>query len=130
VIGVNSAMLSPTGGSIGISFAIPSNTVKTVVAQLKHGGRVKRGWIGANVQDVGPAARGALVGHVTPGGPAAGAGLVPGDVVMRIDGKEVADSRAMQKLIVEAEVGRKLDVNLTRKGQARAFTVRVARRPD
>jgi serine protease Do len=130
VIGLNSAMLSPTGGSIGISFAIPSNTVKTVVAQLKQGGHVRRGWIGANVQDVGPAKRGALIGHVTPGGPAAAAGLVPGDVVTRIDNRDVADSRAMQKLIVESQVGRKLEVGLTRKGQVRAFTVRVAKRPD
>jgi serine protease Do len=67
---------------------------------------------------------------VTPGGPAAGAGLAPGDVITRIDGKDVADSRVMQKLIVESTVGRKLDVSLTRKGQARAVVVRVARRPD
>jgi serine protease Do len=130
VIGVNSAMLSPNGGSIGISFAIPSNTVKTVVAQLKQYGHVRRGWIGANVQDVEPGAKGALIGHVTPGGPAAGAGLRAGDVVTRIDGREVSDSRAMQKLIVESAAGRKLDVALVRGGQARALSVRVGRRSD
>jgi serine protease Do len=130
VIGLNSAMLSPTGGSIGIGFAIPSNTVKTIVAQLKRHGCVTRGWIGANVQDLGPAKRGALIGHVTPGGPAAGAGLKVGDVVTQIDGREVADSRAMQKLIVESQIGRKLDVSLVRKGQARTVSMHVGRRPD
>jgi serine protease Do len=130
VIGLNSAMLSPTGGSIGISFAIPSNTVKTVVAQLKRHGRVRRGWIGANVLDAGEGKRGALISHVTPGGPAAGAGLVAGDVVTAIDGKAVADSRAMQKLVVESEVGRHLEVSLLRKGQTCALTIRVGRRSD
>jgi serine protease Do len=130
VIGLNSAMLSPTGGSIGISFAIPSNTVKTIAAQLKANGRVKRGWIGANVQDVGPAKRGALVGYLTPGGPAAGAGLKVGDVVSRIDGREVADSRAMQRVIVESGVGRALELSLVRKGQPRTVSIRVGRRAD
>jgi len=130
VIGLNSALLSPTGGSIGIGFAIPSNTVKTVVAQLKLHGRVRRGWIGANVLDVAPGSHGALIGHVTPGGPAAKAGLLAGDVVKRIDGADVADSLAMQKLVVESQIGRKLDVSVVRKGKARALTVPVARRPD
>lgn len=130
VIGLNSAMLSPTGGSIGISFAIPSNTVKTIVAQLKANGRVRRGWIGANVQDLGPAKHGALVGHLTPGGPAAGAGLKVGDVVTRIDGRAVADSRAMQRLIVESDIGRALELNLVRKGQAHTVSLRVGRRPE
>lgn len=130
VIGLNSAMLSPTGGSIGIGFAIPSNTVKTIVAQLKQGGRVKRGWIGANVQDVAPGAKGALVGHVTPGGPAAAAGLRAGDLVTSIDGKAIADSRAMQNLIVEARAGRALAVMLSRKGVEREVAVRVGRRPE
>jgi serine protease Do len=130
VIGLNSALLSPTGGSIGIGFAIPSNTVKTVVAQLKQHGHVRRGWIGANVSDVAPGSRGALVGHVTAGGPAAKAGLLAGDVVTKVDGSDVADSLAMQKLVVESQIGRQLDVSLLRKGQARALSVRVARRPE
>lgn len=139
VIGLNSAMLSPTGGSIGIGFAIPSNTVETVVAQLKKHGRVRRGWIGANVQDLtaslaigapAPRAKGALIGHVTPGGPAAVAGLLAGDIVVKIDDIAVVDSRSMQKLIVEAAVGRQLSVALVRKGQPRNFPVQVARRPE
>lgn len=139
VVGVNSAIVSPSGGSIGIGFAIPSNTVKAVVGQLKQFGRVRRGWIGANVQDLTPdlalgfglaGPSGALVGHVTPGGPAAVAGLAPGDVVTRIDETDVVDSRAMQRLVAEAAAGRQLGVNVVRKGAVQTVRVRVGRRPE
>ena len=137
VVGLNSSLISPTGGSIGIGFAIPSNTVKTIVGQLRQFGHVRRGWIGANVQDLSadlaeglslPAARGALIGHVTGAGPAAVAGLRPGDVVTRIDGKDVVDSRAMQQIVVEAPIGRVLSLDVMRKGHPMAAKVRVARR--
>lgn len=139
VVGLNSALISPSGGSIGIGFAIPANTVKTIIAQLRQFGRVRRGWIGANVQDLSadlaegfslPNARGALIGHVTPGGPAAKAGLEPGDVVTRIDGKDVADSRDMQQTVVEALSGRVLALEIMRKGRLTTGAVRVARRQD
>lgn len=130
VIGVNSAMLSPNGGSIGIGFAIPANTAATIVDQLKRNGRVRRGWIGANVKDRAPGAPGALIGHVTPGGPAAAAGMAIGDIVTRIDGATIADSLVMQKLIVETPAGRKLAVELLRKGKPHTLGVTVARRPD
>jgi serine protease Do len=137
VVGLNSSLLSPTGGSVGVGFAIPSNTVKTIVAQLRQFGRVRRGWIGANVQDLSAdlaeglalkSARGALIGHVTGAGPAAVAGLQPGDVVVRIDGKDVADSRMMQQVVVEASVGRLLNLDVMRKGKPAAAKVRVGRR--
>ena len=139
VVGLNSAIVSPSGGSIGIGFAIPANTVKTVVQQLKQYGTVRRGWIGANVQDLTPdlaaafglaEPRGALVAHVTAGGPAAVAGLAPGDVVTKIDDKDVADSRAMQRLVVEAAAGRPLSIGLVRKGESQLVRVAVGRRPD
>jgi serine protease Do len=128
VVGVNSAILSPSGGSIGIGFAIPSNTVATIVAKLKAHGRVERGWIGANVEDLDDERAGARIGHVTPAGPAAAAGLKPGDIVVRIDGVQVRDSRMMQKLVVEAPVGRPLRFHLSRSGRPAAATVTVARR--
>lgn len=128
VVGVNSAMLSPSGGSIGIGFAIPSNTVATIVAQLKAHGRVERGWIGANVEDLDDERPGARVGHVTPAGPAALAGVKARDVVLRIDGTPVKDSRMMQKLVVEAAAGRTLRFDLSRAGRPVSATVRVARR--
>lgn len=139
VVGVNSTLLSPSGGSVGIGFAIPSNTVKTIVAQLRQYGHVRRGWIGANVEDLDeevaaklslPRAQGALVGHVTNGGPAALAGLKAGDVVVRIDGADVVDSRAMQRLVVEAQIGRTLNLGLIRKARALVVPVRVARRQE
>lgn len=139
VVGLNSALISPSGGSIGIGFAIPSNTVKTIVAQLRIYGRVRRGWIGANVQDLSgdlaeglalPNARGALIAHVTPAGPAAKAGLEPGDVVVRLDGKEITDSRIMQQIVVEAASGRALTLDVVRRGKLVSGAVTVARRQD
>jgi serine protease Do len=128
VVGVNSAILSPSGGSIGIGFAIPSNTVATIVAQLKVHGRVERGWIGANVEDLDDERAGVRLGSVTPAGPAAGAGLKVGDIVLRINGAAVTDSRMMQKLVVESPVGQTLRFDLSRAGRAVAATVRVGRR--
>lgn len=130
VVGVNSAILSPSGGSIGIGFAIPSNTVSTIVAQLKASGRVQRGWIGATVEDLDDERAGARVGSVALGGPAAAAGLRPGDIITRIDGKAVKDSRAMQKLVVEAVVGQGLAIDLIRAGKPVAKVVQVQRRRE
>jgi len=130
VVGVNSAILSPSGGSIGIGFSIPSNTVATIVAQLRLHGRVRRGWIGANVEDLEDERSGVLVGSVAPGGPAAAAGLKPGDIVTRINGERVKDSRMMQRLVVEAEVGQVLNFDLSRAGRGVAMAVRVARRKE
>jgi serine protease Do len=139
VVGVNSSLISPNGGSAGVSFAIPSNTVKFVLAQFRKNGAVRRGWIGANVQDLTPdlaaafsqaANSGALVGQVTPSGPAAVAGLVPGDIITRIDGKQVPDSRSLQKIVAEADAGRVLAVNLIRRGASQQLNVRVSARPE
>lgn len=130
VVGVNSAMLSPSGGSIGIGFAIPSNTVATIVAQLRQHGRVLRGWIGANVDDLDDEEAGVRVEHVTPGGPAAAAGLKVGDVVRRINASPVKNSRMMQRLVVEAQVGQLLAFDLARGGRTVVASVRVARRKE
>lgn len=130
VVGVNSAILSPSGGSIGIGFAIPANTVATIVAQLKANGRVQRGWIGANVEDFDDERVGARIGSVAAGGPAAVAGLRPNDVITRIDGKVVKDSRMMQRLVVEARVGQVMTFDLTRAGKPVTMPVRVQRRRE
>jgi serine protease Do len=139
VVGVNSSLISPNGGSAGVSFAIPSNTVKFVLAQFRKTGSVRRGWVGANVQDLTPdlaaafsqpASSGALVGQVTPSGPAAMAGLVPGDIITRIDGKPISDARSLQKTVAESDAGRVLAVSLIRRGAVQQLSLRVSARPE
>src|SRR5947208_812816 len=114
VIGINTAIYSPNGGSVGIGFAVPSNVAKAVVAQLQSGGKVSRGWLGVQIQEVTPAIaaslglsgeRGALVGVVTPGSPRAQAGLKQGDVVLSFNGSEVKQLRDLPRLVAAAAPG-------------------------
>jgi serine protease Do len=137
VIGLNAAIISPTGGSIGIGFAIPSNTVAKVVAQLREYGSTRRGWIGVNVQGLtddiaegllASASRGALVQGVSGGGPAAQGGLRRGDIVVKFDGKDVADDRVMQRFVIETQVGRVVPVSVLRRGKPVVLNVKVASR--
>ncbi len=139
VIGVNSAILSPTGGSVGIGFAIPSNLARNVIDQLKSSGRVSRGMIGVTIQTVEEdiaaslnldEASGALVSGVTEGGPAADAGIQEGDVIVSFDGRDVADDRALPRIVAETQAGRTVDVEIIRRGQRRTLEVVVARLPD
>jgi len=138
VVGVNSALISPNGGSAGVSFAIPANTLRFVVSRLKAKGSVQRGWIGANVLDLTPdlaeafdrpSAAGALVGDVVASGPAAKAGLVPGDIITQVGIKSVSDSRQVQRLIAEAEAGSALTLSLLRKRTPVKVQLVVAHRP-
>ena len=138
VVGVNSALISPNGGSAGVSFAIPANTLRFVVSRLKAKGNVQRGWIGANVLDLTPdlaeafdrpSAAGALVGDVVASGPAAKAGLVPGDIITQVGTRPVSDSRQVQRLIAEAEAGSALTLSLLRKRTPVKVQLVVAHRP-
>lgn len=124
VVGVNSALISPNGGSAGVSFAVPANTVRFVVSRLKARGVVQRGWIGANVMDLTQdladafghaSAAGALVGDVIASGPAARAGLAPGDIVTHVGAKAVGDSRQFQRVIAETTDGAVLPISFLRK---------------
>jgi serine protease Do len=139
VIGVNTAIVSPTGGSVGIAFAIPADTVKAVVAQLKDKGKVTRGWIGVQIQDVTAelaenlgltVARGALVAEPQPGSPAARAGIESGDVIVSVNGKEARDSRETARTISNLPPGTSATVVVVRKGQNRTFTVMLGNLPD
>lgn len=132
VVGVNSAILSPTGASVGVGFAVPANLARRVVEQLARSGSVARGFIGVRVQPLTPelaagldAQGGALLASVAPGGPAARAGLRAGDVVVRFDGKPVPDARSLSRLVAEARIGVRAAVEAVRRGQPVRLTVTV-----
>jgi serine protease Do len=125
VVGINTAIFSPTGGSVGIGFAIPSNLAKPIMAQIKEFGKPKRGWLGVRIQTVSPELaeglrlkepKGALVASVTKDGPADKAGLKQGDVVLRFDGKEITQMRGLPRIVAETETGKTTDVVVWRKG--------------
>ncbi len=139
VIGVNSAIYSPSGGSIGIAFAIPSAMVKDVVAQLRQYGQVHRGWLGVRIQQVTDdiaqslglkRATGALVAEVTAGGPAAKAGMQNGDLVLAFDSKPVPDSRTLPRLVADAPVGKTVPIEILRKGAHKTVQVTLGRLQD
>ncbi|WP_322868127.1 DegQ family serine endoprotease [Aquicoccus sp. G2-2] len=136
VIGVNTAILSPNGGSIGIGFSMASNVVSKVVDQLKEFGETRRGWLGVRIQDVTKdvaeaigleKAAGALVTDV-PDGPAKTAGLKSGDVIMSFDGKDVKDTRGLVKQVGNAEVGKSVRVVVFRDGKTQTLKVTLGRR--
>jgi serine protease Do len=136
VIGVNTAILSPTGGSIGIGFSMASNVVTRVVDQLKEYGETRRGWLGVRIQDVTDdvaeamgleEVRGALVTDV-PDGPAAEAGMESGDVILSFDGKQVEDTRGLVRQVGNTEVGKTVRVVIFREGKTQTLKVTLGRR--
>ncbi|MCB1505615.1 MAG: Do family serine endopeptidase [Hyphomicrobiaceae bacterium] len=139
VIGVNTAIISPTGGSIGIGFAIPSDTAVNVIEQLKLYGETRRGWLGVNLQSFeedlaetlgAPAGQGALVAAVTPDGPAAKAGIAPGDVIVRFNGQAVTTMRSLPRIVANATIGKAVPVEVIRKGEKRTISVEIGRLAD
>lgn len=138
VIGVNTAILSPNGGSIGIGFSMASNVVTRVVDQLREFGETRRGWLGVRIQDVTPdvaeamgleAAAGALVTDVLEG-PSRDAGLEAGDVIMSFDGREVEDTRGLIRQVGNTEVGKTVRVLVQREGSTQTILVTLGRRED
>ncbi|PJE32045.1 serine protease [Pseudooceanicola antarcticus] len=136
VIGVNTAILSPNGGSIGIGFSMASNVVKRVVAQLEEYGETRRGWLGVRIQDVTPdmaeamgleEAMGAMVTDV-PEGPAMEAGVEAGDVIVSFDGVDVADTRGLVRQVGNTEVGKTVRVTVWRNGETETLKVTLGRR--
>jgi serine protease Do len=136
VIGINTAIISPTGGSIGIGFAVPSDTAVVVVDQLRQFGETRRGWLGVKVQSLTDDLAetygvkentGALVAGVTPDSPAQKAGIVEGDIILKFDGKDVTTMRGLPRLVAQTPIGKDVDVEVIRKGQKRSFRVAVGR---
>jgi serine protease Do len=136
VIGVNTAIISPTGGSIGIGFSVPSNIAKNVIAQLRDFGETRRGWLGVRIQTVTPELAeslslpepaGALVADVTAGGPAAEAGIVAGDVIVTFDGEKVPSMRELPRMVADTPVGERVPVEVIRKGERLSLMVDLGR---
>ncbi len=139
VIGVNTAIYSPNGGSVGIGFAIPSSQVTSVIEDLREHGQVKRGWLGVEIQKVTgeianslalEQARGALVAAVSQDSPADAAGVRIGDVIVKYNGKDVADPKALSRAVADTQAGEKTRLDVWRDGQSKSLSVRIAPRED
>ncbi|WP_336486548.1 Do family serine endopeptidase [Methylobacterium nigriterrae] len=140
VIGINTAILSPTGGSVGIGFAVPSGTAKPVIDQLREFGEVRRGWLGVRIQNVDDAtaealglkggAKGALIAGVDEKGPAKAAGLEVGDVIVRFNGNLVKASGDLPRIVAATPVGKTVDVVVVRKGEETTKPVTLGRLED
>lgn len=136
VVGVNTAILSPTGGSIGIGFSMSSKVVSHVVDQLKEFGETRRGWLGVRIQDVSPdvaeamglaAAKGALITDV-PDGPAKDSGLLAGDVILTFNGDEIDDVRDLTRTVADSPIGEDVPVLVMRAGSEQTVQVKLGRR--
>src|ERR1700756_1807397 len=139
VIGINTAIISPTGGSIGIGFAVPSKTAMPVIDQLRQFGETRRGWLGVRIQQVTDdiadslnisPPRGALVAGVDDKGPAKPAGIEAGDVVIKFDGKDVKEMRDLPRVVADTPVGKQTPVVVIRKGKEETKTVTLGRLED
>jgi serine protease Do len=139
VIGINTAIYSQSGGSIGIGFAIPANQAQKVVLDLQKYGKTRRAWLGVHIQSVTDDIaeslglkdhNGALVADVTPNGPAAKAGLKSGDVILKFDGKEVNEFARLPRIVSETAINKDVDVELLRDGKKMSIKVTVAEMPD
>ncbi len=139
VVGVNTLIISPSGGSIGIGFAVPSKTVVGVVDSLRQFGELRRGWLGVRIQQVTDEiaeslgikpARGALVAGVEEKGPAKPAGIEPGDVVIKFDGKDIKEPKDLSRVVADTAVGKAVDVVIIRKGEEQTKQVTLGRLED
>ena len=139
VIGINTAIYSPSGGSIGIGFSIPSNEAKTVVYELREYGRFRRGWLGVRIQQVTPDiaeslglkdAVGAMIAGVNDGGPAQHAKLHNGDVILKFNGEDGKEMRSLPRIVAETPIGQSVPVEIWRDGHDQTLQVTIAEMPE
>ena len=139
VIGVNTAIISPSGGSIGIGFAVPSKVVVSVIDQLREFKEVRRGWLGVRIQQVTDdiaeslglkQARGALIAGVDDKGPAKPAGIEAGDIVVKFDGRDIKEMRDLPRIVADTTVGKDVEVVIVRKGKEETKIVKLGRLED
>lgn len=137
VIGINTLGLSPSGGSIGLNFAVPANTAQPIIAQLREFGATRRGWLGVHVQEMTneiaealrlDAPRGALISGIDPHGPAGPAGMLTGDVIVSFNGRDVRNARELPRIVAEAPVGTTVPMTVMRDGRSAALTVTLGLR--
>ena len=136
---MNTAIFSPSGGSVGIGFAIPASVVKAIVDQLKDHGNVSRGWLGVQIQNLTPDmaaslgvgnAKGAIVAGVVDDSPAAKAGFKQGDVIVSLNGSDIDDNRDLTRKVASLRAGQKADFSILREGQKRQIAAVIAKRDD
>jgi serine protease Do len=138
VIGVNTAIFSPSGGNVGIAFAVPAKTAIEVIEQLKSSGKVSRGWLGVKIQNVDddtaaalglPAPKGALVSEITPNGPASGSGLKVQDTILKVNQDDISDSRDLARKIADYAPDTTVDVKVWRNNKAESVKVKLGMFP-
>ena len=139
VIGINNAIFSPTGGSVGIGFAIPAETAAPIVERLRNGQAIERGYLGVRIQALNedlanslgiPHRKGEFVQAVEPGKPAANAGIQPGDVVLKVAGKEVSPEQTLSYIVANTAPGSRIPIELIRDGRRMTVTATVGKRPS
>ena len=138
VIGINTAIFSPSGGSVGIGFAVPASTAENVINSLREHGSVTRGWLGVQIQPVTTeiaeslgldTAKGAIVSEVTEGSPALAAGLKTGDTILKVDGKDVVDARDLARKVAQLAPDKSVDVTIIRDGKTMDVAVKIGIMP-
>lgn len=139
VIGVNTAIFSPTGGNVGVGFAIPAELAQPVIEQLRKSGKVRRGYLGVQIQAITPAIasslglpknQGEIIASVEPGGPARAAGLQQGDVVLRVAGQDVTPDDSLSYIIANTPIGTRVPVEIIRGGKKVTLTAMIGERPS
>ncbi|MCA0433529.1 MAG: Do family serine endopeptidase [Proteobacteria bacterium] len=139
VVGINTAIFSPSGGSVGIGFAIPASTANDVIESLKANGAVTRGWLGVRIQGITPdlaeglglkEAKGAIISDVTEDSPALKAGLKQGDTILRANGQAIADARDLSRTIAKVKPGSEIPVDIIRNGKAETINVKIGVMPN